>query len=445
VTWKPLPYYGSRYCFGRALFLKRRAREREGRPLAAVSKRDSSEQKNPEQKAAARNALLAGFFGWTLDAFDFFILVFVLAPIAHEFHRSIPDIALTITASLATRPLGALIFGYLADRYGRRLPLMIDVLFFSVIEVLSGLAPTYRVFFILRLLYGIGMGGEWGVGAALAMEAAPVKRRGVLSGLLQEGYAFGYLLAAVAYWAAFPHWGWRSLFFIGGLPALLTLFIRFRVKESETWKTATQEHTDWRGYMKAVAANGKRLAYLTLFMAIMGFTSHGTQDLFPTFLQQQRGLTARTTAVVTIISMCGAILGGLFFGLLSDKYGRRRAMVAAALAALLLIPVWGFATAFALIVAGAFAMQFMVQGAWGVVPAHLNELSPNRMRGFLPGFAYQMGMLLASGSAYIEARMTQHFSYAQAMSIFAGAALLMAALVIAMGPESHQVSFREGS
>jgi SHS family lactate transporter-like MFS transporter len=445
VTWKPLPYYGSPYCFGRALFLNRRAREREGKPLAAVSKRDSSEPKSPEQQAASRNALLAGFLGWTLDAFDFFILVFVLGPIAHEFHRSIPDIALTITASLATRPLGALIFGYLADRYGRRLPLMIDVLFFSVIEVLSGLAPTYRVFFILRLLYGIGMGGEWGVGAALAMEAAPVKRRGVLSGLLQEGYAFGYLLAAVAYWAAFPHWGWRSLFFIGGLPALLTLFIRFKVKESETWKVATQEHTDWRGYMKAVAANGKRLAYLTLFMAIMGLTSHGTQDLFPTFLQQQRGLTPRTTAVVTIISMCGAILGGLFFGLLSDKYGRRGAMVAAALAALLLIPVWGFATAFALIMAGAFAMQFMVQGAWGVVPAHLNELSPNRMRGFLPGFAYQLGMLLASGSAYIEARMTQHFSYAQAMSIFAGAALLMAALVIAIGPESHQVSFREGS
>jgi SHS family lactate transporter-like MFS transporter len=395
------------------------------------------------QQSAARNALLAGFLGWTLDAFDFFILVFVLAPIAHEFHRSIPDIALTITASLATRPLGALIFGYLADRYGRRLPLMFDVLFFSLIEVLSGLAPSYRVFFILRLLYGIGMGGEWGVGAALAMEAAPVKRRGMLSGVLQEGYALGYLLAAAAYWGAFPHWGWRSLFFIGGLPALLTLFIRFRVKESETWKATARERTDWRGYARAVMANGKRLAYLTLFMAMMGFTSHGTQDLFPTFLQQQRGFTPRATAIVTIVSMCGAILGGIFFGLLSDKYGRRHAMVAAALAAFLLIPVWGFATAFALIMAGAFAMQFMVQGAWGVVPAHLNELSPKRMRGFLPGFAYQLGMLLASGSAYMEARMTHHFSYAQAMSLFAGAVLLLAALVIGLGPEAHQSSFGE--
>jgi SHS family lactate transporter-like MFS transporter len=275
------------------------------------------------------------------------------------------------------------------------------------------------------------------------MESAPVKRRGMLSGLLQEGYALGYLLAAAAYWGAFPHWGWRSLFFIGGLPALLTLFIRFRVKESETWKATSRERTDWRGYARAVAANGKRLAYLTLFMAMMGFTSHGTQDLFPTFLQQQRGFTPRATAIVTIVSMCGAILGGIFFGLVSDKYGRRRAMVAAALLAFLLIPVWGFATAFALIMAGAFAMQFMVQGAWGVVPAHLNELSPNRMRGFLPGFAYQLGMLLASGSAYIEARMTHHFSYAQAMSLFTGAVLLLAAVVIGLGPEAHQISFRE--
>jgi SHS family lactate transporter-like MFS transporter len=368
-------------------------------------------------------------------------LVFVLAPIAKEFHRSIPEIALTITASLATRPLGALLFGFLADRYGRRLPLMLDVLFFSVIEVLSGLAHSYRVFFILRLLYGIGMGGEWGVGAALAMESAPVKRRGVLSGLLQEGYAFGYLLAAAAYWGAFPHWGWRSLFFIGGLPALLTLFIRFRVRESETWKATARQRMDWREYARAIRRNGKRLAYLTLFMAMMGFTSHGTQDLFPTFLQQQRGFTPRATAIVTIVSMCGAILGGIFFGLLSDKYGRRRAMVAAVLAALVLIPVWGFATAFALIMAGAFAMQFMVQGAWGVVPAHLNELSPNRMRGFFPGFAYQMGMLLASGSAYMEARMTHHFSYAQAMSLFVGAVLLLAALMIGIGPEAHQSSF----
>lgn len=374
--------------------------------------------------------------------------MFVLAPVAKEFHRSIPDIALAITASLATRPLGALVFGYLADRYGRRLPLMLDVLFFSVVEVLSGLAPSYRVFLILRLLYGIGMGGEWGVGAALAMESAPVKRRGMLSGVLQEGYAFGYLLAAAAYWAAFPHWGWRSLFFIGGLPALLTLFIRFRVKESETWKTAASklpsQRMDWRAYVKDVTRNRKRLAYMTLLMAVMVCISHGTQDLFPTFLQQQRGFAPQATAIVTIVSMCGAILGGILFGLLSDKFGRRRSMVGAVVVALLLIPLWGFASAFAAIMAGAFAMQFMVQGAWGVVPAHLNELSPNGMRGFLPGFAYQLGALLASGSAYIEARLAHHFTYAQAMSMFAGAALLMAMLVIGLGPEAHQVSFRKG-
>jgi SHS family lactate transporter-like MFS transporter len=388
---------------------------------------------------------VAGFLGWTLDAFDFFILVFVLAPIAREFHRTIPEIALTITASLATRPLGALIFGYLADRYGRRLPLMLDVVFFSLIEVLSGLAPSYRVFFILRLLYGIGMGGEWGVGAALAMESAPVKRRGILSGILQEGYAVGYLLAAVAYWGAFPHWGWRPLFFIGGLPALLTLFIRFKVKESETWKAGAHARISWREYARGAAANGRRIAYLALFMAMMGFTSHGTQDLFPTMLQQQRGFTPRTTAIVTIVSMCGAIAGGIFFGLLSDKYGRKRAMVTAALAGFVLVPAWGFATGFALIAAAAFAMQFMVQGAWGVVPAYLNELSPRQMRGFVPGFAYQTGMLIASGSAYIEARMTAHFGYAEAMSLFSGVVLALAAVVIGWGPEAHQADFAPGN
>jgi SHS family lactate transporter-like MFS transporter len=395
------------------------------------------------EQANQRNALLAGFLGWTLDAFDFFILTFILAPVAAEFHRSIPDIALTLTASLAMRPVGALIFGLMADRYGRRLPLMLDVLFYSVIEVLSGLAPSYRVFFLLRLLYGIGMGGEWGVGASLAMESVPAKWRGILSGLLQEGYAFGYLLAAVVYAGAFPHWGWRPLFFIGGLPALLTLFIRAKVKEPEAWQAA---RTDWASYRRAILRNWRRFLYLVALMAMVNFISHGTQDLFPTFLKEQRHYSPQVTAWVTIVSMVGAILGGLAFGLYSDRRGRRRAMVTALLLALALVPLWVFAPNLPLTFLGAFLMQFMVQGAWGVIPAHLNELSPNQLRGFFPGFAYQVGVLIASSIAYVEALLAAgQFSYAQAMGMLGAVALAAGAAVIAAGPEAKGAVFGKGA
>src|SRR5579863_6923436 len=284
----------------------------------------------------------------------------------------------------------------MADRYGRRMPLMLDVLFYSIIEILSGFAPSYQIFIILRLLYGIGMGGDWGVGASLVMEAVPVKWRGMLSGVLQEGYALGNLLAAVAFWTIFPHWGWRPMFFIGGLPALLSLFIRAKVKESEAWKAESVARTNWRDYFQLVAANWKRLAYLVALMAMMCFISHGTQDLYPTFLQQQRHFDTRITAIVSVISMIGAIAGGILWGLYSDRKGRRRAMVTSVLLAIVLIPLWVFAPTAALMAVGAFAMQFMVQGAWGVIPAHLNELSPGALRGFFPGMACQTGVLIAA-------------------------------------------------
>src|SRR6185437_11059575 len=347
-------------------------------------------------RANQRNALIAGFLGWTLDAFDYFVLVFVLAPVAHDFHKSVPEIAFALMASLVTRPVGAFLFGLLADRYGRRLPLMLDILLYSAVEILSGLAPGYKTFLALRFLYGIGMGGEWGIGASLAMESVPAKWRGVLSGVLQEGYALGYLLAAIAYGTVFPHWGWRALFFLGGAPALLTLFIRAKVKESAAWESSAARWTNWRGYFRSVAANGKRFAYIVLLMAMMNFISHGTQDLYPTFLQQQRHFDPRAVSLITAISMIGAILGGILFGLYSDRAGRRRSMVIAALAAILVIPLWILAPGLAWIAVGAFAMQFMVQGAWGVVPAHINELSPDAVRGFFPGFAYQLGVLIAS-------------------------------------------------
>jgi SHS family lactate transporter-like MFS transporter len=394
-----------------------------------------------EQRANARYAFVAAFFGWTLDAFDFFILVFVLAPVAKEFHRSIPAVALTLTATLAMRPVGAFLFGLMADRYGRRLPLMLNILFYSVVEVLSGLAPSYRTFLLLRLLYGVGMGGEWGVGASLAMESVPTRWRGVVSGILQEGYALGYLLAAVAYWTVFPRWGWRPMFFLGALPALVTILVCAKVKESNAWKTSSASKPSWGAYFAAVAANWRRFVYLVLLMAMMNFMSHGTQDLYPTFLQQQRNFSPRLTSFTTVISMIGGIAGGIVAGLYSDRRGRRRAMVTAALAALILTPLWVFSPLVGWIAAGAFLMQFMVQGAWGVIPAHINELSPGMLRGFFPGFAYQLGVLVASTAPYLEAVMARHFTYAQAMGLFAAIVLLVGAMVIAFGPEAHRVPF----
>ncbi len=389
-------------------------------------------------RASQRNALLAGFLGWTLDAFDFFLLTLVQGAVAKDFHRSIPDIALTLTATLAMRPVGALLFGLMADRYGRRLPLMLNVAFYSVVEVLSGLAPNYAVFFFLRLLYGIGMGGEWGVGASLTMESVPARRRGVLSGLLQEGYPLGFLLAAAVYWVVFPLWGWRAMFVLGGLPALLVLFIRAKVREPAAWRAS---RTDAPAYWRAIWGNRRRFVYLVVLMTMMNLLSHGTQDQYPTFLQVERHFTPRATAFVTMLSMVGAIAGGLVVGLWSDRAGRRRAMKTAVVAGVALVPLWLLAPNAALLALGAFLMQFMVQGAWGVIPAHLNELSPDALRGFFPGFAYQCGVLFASGIGFVEARLGERFSYAQAMSGLAAAVALGAALVIGRGPEARGVEF----
>src|SRR5208282_3193034 len=268
----------------------------------------------PLTLSEARHTLLASFLGWMLDAFDFFVLIFVVSAIASDFHRTVPQIAFTITATLMMRPIGALIFGWLADRYGRRIPLMIDVVFYSVVEVMSGLAPNYAAFLFLRALYGIGMGGEWGVGAALAMEAAPAATRGMLSGLLQEGYAVGYLLAAAAYFFVFPIFGWRALFFLGGLPALLTLYIRTTVPESPAWERSRPES---RAIGRAIRSNLTSFVYLVMLMTMMNLVSHGTQDMYPTFLQRERGLDPRTVATIAVIYNLGALLGGFAFGYLS--------------------------------------------------------------------------------------------------------------------------------
>src|SRR5437870_8126409 len=324
----------------------------------------------PIEKDDHRAALFAGFLGWTLDAFDFFLVVVTLTAIAKEFHRPDRDIAFTIAITLAFRPVGAFIFGLLADRYGRRLPLILDLIFYSIVEVLSGLAPNYPTFLVLRALFGIGMGGEWGVGASLAMEKVPPRLRGVLSGLLQEGYAAGYLLAAVCYFFVFPRWGWRPMFFIGGLPALLAIYVRVHVKEAEIWKKS--RHESWGKLGRGIISHWKLFVYLTMLMMMMNFVSHGTQDMYPTFLQRAWAFTPQRLAGVTAFTMVGAIIGGLFFGFLSDRFGRRRAMIGALLCAIVAIPLWAFAPSLALLIVGAFVMQFMVQGAWGIIPAHLS-------------------------------------------------------------------------
>jgi MFS transporter, SHS family, lactate transporter len=390
-------------------------------------------------RQAVFHTLFASFLGWALDAFDFFVLVFVLPSVAREFHRSIADVAFTITATLAMRPVGALIFGWLADRYGRRMPLIIDLIFYSTFEVLSGLAPSYGWFLLFRALYGIGMGGEWGVGASIAMEAVPARWRGFLSGMLQEGYAVGYLLAAACFFFVYPHFGWRPLFFIGGLPALLTLYIRSKVPESEAWE-AVRPKAD--AIIATIRRNLRPFIYLVVLMTMMNLVSHGTQDMYPTFLKLQRGLDARTVAIIAIIYNFGALLGGLTFGLASDLIGRRRAMVTAVLLGVALVPLWIYARSLIWLTVGAFLMQFMVQGAWGAIPAHLAELSPPEVRGLFSGLAYQLGVLFAANAAFVEALIAQRLGYSAALALVASVVLAGDAVVIWFGHERRGSDLR---
>jgi MFS transporter, SHS family, lactate transporter len=384
-------------------------------------------------------AVFAGFLGWTLDAFDFFLVVFALTAIAQEFHRADKEIAFSITLTLAFRPVGAFIFGLMADRYGRRIPLMIDLVFYSLVEVATGFAHSFTSFLVLRALFGIGMGGEWGVGASLAMEKVPPQLRGFLSGVLQQGYALGNLLAAGCFFFVFPRWGWRPMFFIGGLPALLGLFVRFKVKESEVWRKT--RHPNWSDLGRAILSNWKLFLYLTLLMMMMNFASHGTQDMFPTFLKRFWHMKPTQVAAISAISMVGAICGGTLVGFLSDRFGRRRAMITALVCAILLVPMWAYAPSLALLVVGAFLIQFMVQGAWGIIPAHLSELSPDSVRGFLPGFAYQCGVLMASSVPTVEAVLAEHMSYANAMALTAFVVFTLAAVVVALGREKRGIEF----
>ena len=386
-------------------------------------------------------AIAASFLGWTLDAFDFFLVSFALTAIAKEFGQSDKAVAFSITLTLAFRPVGAFVFGLMADRWGRRLPLMLDLVFYSIVEIATGFTHSFASFIVLRCLFGIGMGGEWGVGASLAMEKTPANKRGIFSGLLQEGYACGNLLAAVCFFFVFPRWGWRPMFFIGGLPALLALYVRMYVTESETWERS--RHNSWGEYAKEIRSHFPLFVYLLFFMSMMGFVSHGTQDMYPTFLQRAWNMDPKTRASITMIANVGAILGGIMFGHFSDKIGRRKSIIIALVLAIASIPLWAFAPSVPLLIIGAFVMQFMVQGAWGVIPAHINELSPNALRGFFPGFAYQCGMLVAGAVVYIEPLLAERMPYSKAMALTAVLVFTGASLAAWFGKERRGVLFHE--
>jgi len=389
-----------------------------------------------------RSAVLASYLGWTLDAFDFFILVFVMGDIAKDFGTDVKYVTYAIFLTLAARPIGALVFGLAADRFGRRPVLMIDILSFSILEFASGFAPNLGVLLILRALFGVAMGGEWGVGASLAMETIPPRTRGVVSGILQTGYPSGYLLASITYFALYGTIGWRGMFMVGAAPALLVLFIRAKVEESPAFLGSTTERQD-AGLVKTLRGNAGRFVYAVLLMTAFNFFSHGTQDLYPAFLRLQHHFAPQTVGLIAIVYNIGAILGGLTFGALSERIGRRRGIVIAALSALFIIPLWAYGTTPIMLASGAFFMQFAVQGAWGIVPAHLNELSPHEVRGTFPGFAYQIGNLLASANATLQASIAEanDGNYAFALALVAAIAAVVLACLTAFGIEARGVKF----
>ncbi|WP_037035442.1 MULTISPECIES: MFS transporter [unclassified Rahnella] len=385
-----------------------------------------------------RNVAIASFLSWTLDAFDFFILVFLLSDIASAFQVDIKQVTLAILLTLAVRPIGALLFGRAAEKYGRKPVLMVNIALFSFFELCTAAAPSLTVFLILRVIYGIAMGGVWGVASSLAMETIPDRSRGVMSGIFQAGYPFGYLLAAVVYGLLFNVVGWRGMFVIGAIPVFLLPFIWFKVQESPVW-LAARERNESTALMPVLKKNWKLCIYLVVLMAGFNFFSHGTQDLYPTFLKVQHGFDAHTVSLIAISYNIASIIGGIFFGSLSEKIGRKKAIIIAALLSLPVIPLWAFSGGSWMLGLGAFLMQFMVQGAWGVVPTYLTELVPANTRAVLPGFVYQLGNLIASVNATLQAYIAESHghNYGLAMAIVAGTVAILISVLVAFGRDTR--------
>jgi len=386
-----------------------------------------------------RHTVAASFLGWMLDAFDYFLLTFVIVAIAQEFQVDKVDVTFALFLTLAARPIGALLFGRLADRFGRRPILMLDVVLFSIFEFATAFAPSLTALLVLRFLFGIAMGGEWGIGASLAMESIPARSRGIVSGLLQSGYPCGFFLAALVNWLLVDHIGWRGLFIVGALPALLVLYIRSKVPESAAWQA--QQRQPRQSLRQTMRGHWKLALYLMLLMAAFNMFSHGSQDMYPTFLQTDLHIPAGsgTAFLLAALLNLGALAGGLFFGSLSQGIGRRKAIVIAALLAIPVIPLWMYGGSLLLLGLGAFLIQVMVQGAWGVVPTHLNELSPGPVRGTLPGFAYQVGNLLAAITATAQTWIADWHGgdFAFSMSLWIGTVAVVLALLAWLGPEAH--------
>jgi SHS family lactate transporter-like MFS transporter len=390
-------------------------------------------------RSAHWHAVTAAFLGWTLDAFDFFVVVFLMDHLAVAFGVHKSAIVATLGATLVMRPFGALLFGLLADRFGRRAPLMGNVIFYSFLALLCGFSQNYMMFLILRSLYGIAMGGEWGVGASLAMEAAPPRWRGVLSGIVQSGYSIGYLLAALAARFVLPNLGWRWMFWIGGVPALLALYIRMHVKESEAWKQHKQP--SFVAVLKTAGQHWKLFLYLCVLMTLFMCLSHGTQDLYPDFLRHGVGLTETAANWVVVGMNVGAVLGAIMFGEISQSIGRRYAIVCALSLSLAMIPLWSFGFTLVKVAIGAFLIQVGVQGAWGIIPAHLNEIAPDAARGLVPGLAYQMGILFAAPTNSVEFYLRDHVGYRWALASFEITTMVLLGIVVLLGHEEKGKHF----
>jgi len=390
-----------------------------------------------------RHTFIASFLGWTLDALDFFLLIFCVKAISAEFGTKPSQVLGAVFLTQAFRPVGALVFGMLADRFGRRPVLMINILSFSVIELACAFAPSLAVLMVLRALFGIAMGGEWGVGAALAFETLPKEGRGGFSGILQEGYAAGSILASAAFALFFHAIGWRGLFMLGASPALLAFYVQARVKESPVWLAgeAKRKAAKSAGEVAVKQYAGliaflPRFLFLILLMTAFMTLSHGTQDVYPTFLELEIGLRPRVVGTIGVIYGLAQIAGGFFFGTLSERWGRKKAIIAAALLTLPAIPLWAFGRSAVMLGVGAVVMQFMVQGAWGVVPAYLSELTPAPIRATAPGLAYQLGGLVTSWNARAQSLLAERYwGYPKVLAITVVIVSLSLAGLAAMGHE----------
>jgi len=378
-------------------------------------------------------AVSSGILGWILDAFDFFVLVFLVDVLANNFHVGKGDIIWTITITLAMRPVGALVLGSLADRYGRRRPLIACVLYFSIITALTPFAPSYAVFVVLRALYGIGMGGYWGIGASLVMESSPKRWRGLFSGIMQAGYSVGYLLAAVALRTIEPRFGWRWMFLCGLSLAAVIAVLTLLSPESTSWEK--HRLASFGEVIRVLWEHKKDFVYLVLMMTAITCLSHGTQDLYPDFLKTVHKFSNAVVSNLAILYNVGAILGALVIGHYSDRLGRRLAIILALTICALSIPLWAFGSTIVMLAIGSFAMQFGVQGAFGVIPAHLNELSPSSVRSLFPGVVYQLGVLFAAPSVVVEFTLRRHFGYQWALTIFEMCTIFCLFLIFGFGPE----------